>query len=158
MLCVVRLFLNSKHCISVFITIFSGVKALNSGQQANDTNEICYEKVLDFVRKGHQVMVFVHARNATVKTAMSLLETASNRGKTEEFLPNDSPQYGVAQKSISKSRNKQLVELFNGGFGIHHAGMLRSDRSLVEKLFGQGFIKVSKLISQLSLCKIIYVL
>ena len=115
---------------------------MNSGQQANDTNEICYEKVLKFVREGHQVMIFVHARNATVKTAMKMLEEASNRGKTEVFLPNDGPQYGLAQKAMSKSRNKQLVELFNGGFGCHHAGMLRSDRSLVEKLFGQGFIKV----------------
>ena len=34
------------------------------------------------------------------------------------------------------------MELFQAGFGIHHAGMLRSDRNLVEKLFSQGFIKV----------------
>ena len=87
-------------------------------------------------------MVFVHARNATVKTGMTLLEMAQNRGCTEAFLPDDSPQYGVAQKAMSKSRNKQLLELFNGGFGCHHAGMLRTDRNLVEKSFGQGHIKV----------------
>jgi len=28
------------------------------------------------------------------------------------------------------------------GFGIHHAGMLRADRNLTEKLFSQGLIKV----------------
>ena len=87
-------------------------------------------------------MVFVHARNATVKGGMSILEAAQNKGHTELFMPEDSPQYGLAQKAISKSRNKQLVELFNGGLGCHHAGMLRSDRTLVEKLFGQGHIKV----------------
>jgi replicative superfamily II helicase len=38
-----------------------------------------------------------------------------------------------------------MVELFNGGFACHHAGMLRSDRNLVEKLFSQGFIKVCML-------------
>ena len=43
---------------------------------------------------------------------------------------------------MGKSRNKQLAELFDCGIGIHHAGMLRSDRNLVEKLFGQGHIKV----------------
>jgi activating signal cointegrator complex subunit 3 len=29
------------------------------------------------------------------------------------------------------------------GLGIHHAGMLRSDRSLMERAFGQGLIKAS---------------
>ena len=28
------------------------------------------------------------------------------------------------------------------GVGIHHAGMLRSDRNLAERAFGQGLIKV----------------
>lgn len=31
---------------------------------------------------------------------------------------------------------------FCAGLGIHHAGMLRSDRNLMEKAFGQGLIKV----------------
>ena len=50
-------------------------------------NEICYDKVVDFVRKGHQVMVSVHARNATVKTAMALMETARNSGELQLFEP-----------------------------------------------------------------------
>ena len=29
------------------------------------------------------------------------------------------------------------------GLGIHHAGMVRSDRNLMERAFGQGLIKVS---------------
>ena len=32
--------------------------------------------------------------------------------------------------------------MFNDGFGIHHAGMLRQDRNLVEKYFGEGHVKV----------------
>ena len=40
-----------------------------------------------------------------------------------------------------KSRNKQLKELFPDGFAIHHAGMLRQDRNLVEKYFAAGLIK-----------------
>lgn len=40
-----------------------------------------------------------------------------------------------------KSRNKQLKELFPDGFGIHHAGMLRQDRNLVERYFAAGHIK-----------------
>ncbi|CAJ0938543.1 unnamed protein product [Ranitomeya imitator] len=44
--------------------------------------------------------------------------------------------------NVQRSRNKQLRELFPDGFSIHHAGMLRQDRSLVENLFSQGHIKV----------------
>ena len=40
------------------------------------------------------------------------------------------------------SRNKQLRELFPDGFSIHHAGMLRRDRNLVQTLFSKGVIKV----------------
>lgn len=43
---------------------------------------------------------------------------------------------------MRQSRNKQLREIFPDGFGIHHAGMLRHDRTLVENLFSEGFIKV----------------
>lgn len=32
--------------------------------------------------------------------------------------------------------------MFAEGFGIHHAGMLRQDRNLVERYFSEGFIKV----------------
>ena len=43
---------------------------------------------------------------------------------------------------VNKSRNKQMKELFTDGFSIHHAGMLRQDRNLVEKYFAAGHIKV----------------
>ena len=41
-----------------------------------------------------------------------------------------------------RSRNKQMKELFVDGFSIHHAGMLRQDRNLVERYFAAGHIKV----------------
>ena len=41
-----------------------------------------------------------------------------------------------------KSRNKPVKDLFPDGFSTHHAGMLRQDRTMVEKLFAAGHIKV----------------
>ncbi len=82
-------------------------------------------------------MVFVHARNATVRTGMFFRELAQNKGQSALFEPEDSSNLGSAKSAVSKSRNRQLVELFSAGFGFHHAGMLRSDRNLVEKLFSQ---------------------
>lgn len=121
---------------------FVGVKALKSLQQMADMDVICYDKVTEYLKQGHQIMVFVHARNATVRTANVMRETAQQKGHLSIFQPEPSTEYGMAQRMISKSRNKQLVELFQSGLAMHHAGMLRTDRNLVEKYFSDGFIKV----------------
>jgi len=47
------------------------------------------------------------------------------------------------QKDVSKAKSREVVEFFESGFGIHNAGMMRSDRSLMERLFGDGLLKVS---------------
>uniref|UniRef100_A0A8C3F8J4 Activating signal cointegrator 1 complex subunit 3 n=1 Tax=Chrysemys picta bellii TaxID=8478 RepID=A0A8C3F8J4_CHRPI len=121
---------------------FIGIKTTNKVQQMNNMDEVCYENVLKQITAGHQVMVFVHARNSTVRTAMALREKAKNNGHICYFLPTQGPDYGQAEKQVQRSRNKQLRELFPDGFSIHHAGMLRQDRSLVENLFSHGHIKV----------------
>ena len=50
--------------------------------------------------------------------------------------------FGAAIKNVSKSRNKHLVDLLKEGFAIHHAGMLRSDRNLVENAFSEGHARI----------------
>ncbi|XP_038129491.1 activating signal cointegrator 1 complex subunit 3 [Cyprinodon tularosa] len=121
---------------------FVGIKTTNKIQQLHDMEEVCYNKVLQQIKAGHQVMVFVHARNATVRTAFSLIEMAKNRGEICFFQPDQGPEYGQCEKQIQRSRNKQMREMFPEGFGIHHAGMLRSDRSLMESSFSKGHLKV----------------
>ncbi len=49
-----------------------------------------------------QVMVFVHARNATVRTAMGLIEMAKNHGETCFFQPEQGPDYGQCEKQVEK--------------------------------------------------------
>ncbi|XP_019946883.1 activating signal cointegrator 1 complex subunit 3 [Paralichthys olivaceus] len=121
---------------------FVGVKSTNKIQQLHDMEEVCYNKVLEQVKAGHQVMVFVHARNATVRTAMGLIEMAKNLGEITFFQPDQGADYGQCEKQIQRSRNKQMKEMFPEGFGIHHAGMLRSDRSMMESMFSKGYLKV----------------
>ncbi|RWS17895.1 Activating signal cointegrator 1 complex subunit 3-like protein [Dinothrombium tinctorium] len=117
---------------------FIGCKGTQT-QQLHDMDDACYEKVHYFVSRGHQCMVFVHSRNSTYKTAIALRERAQQERHISQFQC-DVPS--SALKSMSKSRNKQLQELFEAGFAIHHAGMLRVDRSMVEKYFREGYIKV----------------
>ncbi|XP_029414442.1 activating signal cointegrator 1 complex subunit 3 isoform X3 [Nannospalax galili] len=149
----VATFLHVNPCIGLFYfdgrfrpvplgQTFLGIKSANKMQQLNNMDEVCYESVWKQVKAGHQVMVFVHARNATVRTAMSLIERAKNCGHISYFLATQGPEYGHALKQVQKSRNKQVRELFPDGFSIHHAGMLRQDRNLVENLFSNGHIKV----------------
>eukprot|EP00127_Corallochytrium_limacisporum_P006324 Clim_evm35s225 gene=Clim_evmTU35s225 len=121
---------------------FIGVKAKSRFEQKKNMNEIAWDKVLENVRDGHQVMVFVHSRNETVKTAMALRDFANQEQCTELFCDEDHPEWHRAVKAIQKSKNKQLKELFEAGFAMHNAGMLRSDRNMVEKYFGMGLIRV----------------
>jgi len=46
------------------------------------------------------------------------------------------------KKEVQSSRNEQVKRLFDYGFSIHNAGLLRKDRNLVEKMFMEGHIKV----------------
>lgn len=122
---------------------FIGVKNLNPLEQIKDMDQICYQKVASLVKNNHQVMVFVHARNATVRTSIVLRDIARVKNELSIFEACNNPTaLGVAQKRIGGSRNKELKELFDYGFSIHHAGMLRQDRNLVEKYFRDGLIKV----------------
>lgn len=113
-----------------------------SAQSRKNMDHVTYQKVSELVEQGHQVMVFVHARKETVKAAMTLKEMAQMEGTLDDFSCMDHPQFDVFRRSISESRNKEMRSLFDSGFGIHHAGMLRSDRNLMERMFEARALKV----------------
>lgn len=122
---------------------FIGIRGkAGSLQSRKNLDRVTFEKVSELVGQGHQVMVFVHARKETVKTALGLKETALTDGSLEEFSCEDHPQWSFFRKSIGESRNKEMKQLFDNGFGIHHAGMLRSDRNMMERMFEARAIKV----------------
>nr|CAH0109762.1 unnamed protein product [Daphnia galeata] len=121
---------------------FIGVKEVNPMRQMQQMDFVCYDKVAAMVQQGHQVMVFVHARNATLKTAQTLRMIAQEKNQLHLFQPEDNSGFNTAMRSAGKSRNRHLVDLFKDGFAIHHAGMLRSDRNLVEKMFADGMARV----------------
>ena len=58
---------------------------------------LCLHTVRMFVS---QVMVFVHARNETVRTAMLFRDFAKNNGQVGVFLPEQGPSFGEAQKNV----------------------------------------------------------
>ncbi len=111
----------------------------------NNLDRTTYEKTLELVQEGHQVMIFVHSRKETFKTIKYLRDTARSEGTLELFgFKGDTTEagYTYTAKDVQKSRNKELKEMYGFGFGMHHAGMLRSDRSLIERSFEKGYLNV----------------
>ncbi|KAJ7638696.1 Sec63 Brl domain-containing protein [Roridomyces roridus] len=122
---------------------FIGIKGkAGSALSKKNLDEVTFKKVSELVAQGHQVMVFVHARKETVKTALALREASVLKNNSDDFSCEDHPQWSFFRKSIGESRNKEMKLLFDGGFGIHHAGMLRSDRNMMERMFEARAIKV----------------
>ncbi|KAF9247180.1 Sec63-domain-containing protein [Melanogaster broomeanus] len=122
---------------------FIGIRGKpGSPQSKRNLDRVTFEKVSELVRQGHQVMVFVHARKETVKAARTLKDDATAEGTLEDYSCQDHPQWNFFRRSIGESRNKEMKELFDHGFGIHHAGMLRSDRNMMERMFHERAIKV----------------
>lgn len=123
---------------------FVGVKGKGAQKQRDIMTRYCYDAVLKTLRIGKQCMVFVHSRKDTLKSALDLLNLAEEDGTTAEFdvAVRDGKDAEWAKREIAKTRNSDLKRLLPLGFGCHHAGMLRSDRNLVEKMFHMGLIKV----------------
>ncbi|XP_021733961.1 DExH-box ATP-dependent RNA helicase DExH14-like isoform X1 [Chenopodium quinoa] len=121
---------------------YIGISEKNYMARTELLNKICYFKVVESLKQGHQAMVFVHSRKDTGKTAERLVELAREDNNLELFQNETHPQFHLIKKEVMKSRNRELVGLFDSGLGIHHAGMLRSDRGLTERLFSDGLLKV----------------
>ncbi|KAG7890659.1 hypothetical protein KL936_001943 [Ogataea polymorpha] len=120
-----------------------GVRAKAGSMQSRDKlDKTAYRKLVEMVEKGHQVMVFVHSRKDTVNTARNFIKMARENDDSWLFDCSATPKHSFFEREMTKNKNKDLRELFQYGFGVHHAGMLRSDRNLTEKMFLSGAIKV----------------
>lgn len=110
-------------------------------------NKLALAHCVKQARNSEQVMVFVHSRKETAATMRALIELAQadedDATILDAFLPPEDLSMPLSLiERVQKSRNKELKELLAYGLGIHHAGMLRSDRNLSEQLFEQGYVRV----------------
>ncbi|OJJ77069.1 hypothetical protein ASPBRDRAFT_36265 [Aspergillus brasiliensis CBS 101740] len=122
---------------------FIGVKGKPGTKQSRENLDVVsFEKVRDMLERGHQVMVFVHSRKDTVMTARMLKQMATEDGCENLFSCQEHEGYSNGLGDVKRSRARELRELFASGLGTHHAGMSRSDRNLMERLFSEGLIKV----------------
>lgn len=105
-------------------------------------NDIVYEKVMERLSRrsqSHQILIFVHSRPDTVKTAEYIKTKATEQDKVFALTPsNDS----VERINEYEDLNPKLKELLKFGLGTHHAGMNKNERSCVEDLFRARHIKI----------------
>jgi len=122
---------------------FIGAKGKpGSAKSRENLEQVAFDKVVDMLKLGHQIMVFVHSRKDTVKTARTLYEKAVEAQCVDLFDPTSHHRYESAVRDIKQSKGRELRELLPKAMGTHHAGMPRSDRNLTERLFAEGVIKV----------------
>eukprot|EP00835_Amoeboradix_gromovi_P000169 NODE_6_length_48303_cov_0.387022.p1 type:complete len:1732 gc:universal NODE_6_length_48303_cov_0.387022:3792-8987(+) len=104
-------------------------------------NNILYEKVMEDAGK-YQVIIFVHSRKDTLKTAQLLLEMFISNNTLGKLFSNIQGSINVLQSISDQCENKKLKSIIPHGFGIHHAGLSRNDRTLIEDLFADGHLQV----------------
>ncbi|XP_053622297.1 U5 small nuclear ribonucleoprotein 200 kDa helicase [Plodia interpunctella] len=113
-------------------------KALKRFQVMND---IVYEKAIEHAGR-NQILVFVHSRKETGKTARAIRDMCLEKDTLGQFLREGSASMEVLRTEAEQVKNPELRELLPYGFAIHHAGMSRVDRTLVEDLFADRHIQV----------------
>ncbi|KAK4043400.1 Sec63 Brl domain-containing protein [Parachaetomium inaequale] len=122
---------------------FIGVKGKpNSKQSRDNIDQVAFEKVREMLEQDHQVMIFVHSRRDTQATAKMLYEKATDDACVGLFDPSMHEKYEMAMKDVKSTKAREIRDLVPKGLGIHHAGLARSDRNLMERLFEEGVIKV----------------
>lgn len=122
---------------------FIGVTDKKAIKQLKTMNDVCYTKVLEQVGQNkQQMLIFVHSRKETAKTAKYIRDKALELDTMGQILRVDAASREILREEAEQVSNSDLKEVLPYGFGIHHAGMSRADRTAVEDLFADGSIQV----------------
>ena len=122
--------------------LYAGVTVKKPFKRMQLMNEICYDKVMQAAGR-HQLLVFVHSRKDTAITARMLRDRAQEADELVKFIRDDEEgRREILRVEAENVGSEHLKSLLPHGFGIHHAGMTRKDRTLVEELFADGHVKV----------------
>lgn len=122
---------------------FIGVTDKKPIKQLKTMNDVCYTKVLEHVGKNQQQMlIFVHSRKETAKTAKYIRDKAVEMESIGQIMKSDAGSRQILQEEADAVNDSNLKDLLPYGFGIHHAGMGVADRTSVQDLFADGYIRV----------------
>jgi len=89
------------------------------------------------------VLIFVHSRKETAKTAKAIISACLEKKTLAMFFKQGSSSREILRAEAEQAKNYELRDILPYGFAIHHAGMSRLDRRLVEDFFSDRQIQVS---------------
>ncbi|KAI5292967.1 DEIH-box ATPase, partial [Ascosphaera acerosa] len=122
---------------------FIGVTDKKAIKQLKTMNDVCYTKVLDQVgTHRNQMLIFVHSRKETAKTARYIRDKAVEMETIGQILRTDAASRAILEAEAEAVHDAALKDLMPYGFGIHHAGMSLADRTSVQDLFAAGNLQV----------------
>ena len=106
-------------------------------------NEVVYSKMIAQVQQGNQIIIFTHSRKDTVKTAEALRDMCMEREMMGLLMKDEATaSTEILRTQTEVVKEKGLQELLPYAFAVHHAGMNRTDRKIVEELFADGHVQV----------------
>jgi len=85
------------------------------------------------------VIIFVASRRQTRLTARDLIAFCGLEDNPRQFLHMPDPELDLL---LEKVKDASVKEALSFGIGLHHAGLVESDRQLVEELFTFNKIQV----------------
>ncbi|PNS20329.1 Pre-mRNA-splicing factor brr2 [Sphaceloma murrayae] len=122
---------------------FVGITEKKAIKQLKTMNDVCYTKVMEQVgQQGNQMLIFVHSRKETAKTAKYIRDKALELETIGQILKTEEASREILREEADSTSNADLKDILPYGFGIHHAGMSRVDRNSVEELFSHGELRV----------------
>lgn len=122
---------------------FIGVTDKKAIKQLKTMNDICYNKVLEQVgQRRNQMLIFVHSRKETAKTAKYIRDKAIEMETIGQILRSDAASRAILAEEAESVDDASLKDLLPYGLGIHHAGLSLADRDSVQALFADGSIQV----------------
>lgn len=85
------------------------------------------------------VIIFVSSRRQTRLTANDLISLCASDDNSRRFLKMDEQE---AEMVVSRIKDSSLAHSIMFGIGLHHAGLVESDRRIVEELFVHEKIQI----------------
>jgi pre-mRNA-splicing helicase BRR2 len=87
-------------------------------------------------------LLSTHHTKETAKTSKFISDMAIEKETITQFVKPDSAVREILTEEANNVKDGNLQDLLPFGFAIHHTGMTREDRGLVEELFADGSIQV----------------
>ncbi|CAD8152858.1 unnamed protein product [Paramecium pentaurelia] len=126
-------------CRPVPVTIhFNGFPERAYCPRMATMNKPAYQDIKRY-SDGKPTIIFVSSRRQTRLTALDIIALAMQEGNEKQYI--QTTEQELAQLCV-KVDDTQLKSVLQYGIGIHHSGLDKNDRNIVENLFVQGKIQL----------------